>query len=135
MDLTKPIRLGDVLDRDDDQLRIGRGFDHYFVLDRAPDANPALAALVEEPRSGRVMEVWTTEPGLQVYTNNFVDVARPDRGKGGAVYGFRSALCLEPSRFPDAPNRPQFPSTLLRPGERYAGETQYRFSSLEKATR
>jgi aldose 1-epimerase len=133
MDLLHSTRLGDVLDRDDEQLRIGRGYDHHFVLERAADGALAPAARVEEPRSGRVMEVWTTEPGLQLYTNNFVDLSKPDRGKGGAVYGLRSALCLEPSRFPDAPNQPHFPSTLLRPGERYAGETQYRFACLQGA--
>lgn len=127
MDFLAPRSIGERIDADDEQLRVGRGYDHHFVLDREQDGKLILAASVGEPRSGRSMEVWTTEPGLQLYTSNFVDRTRPDRGKGGVVYGLRSGFCLEPSRFPDAPNKPHFPSTLLQPGERYAGETQYRF--------
>ena len=76
------------------------------------------------------MEVWSTEPGLQVYSGNNLEGKRPrDVGKGGALYGFRSAFCLEPSRFPDSPNQPAFPSTALNRGERYGGKIVYRFST------
>lgn len=85
-----------------------------------------LAAVVTEPDSGRVMEVWTTEPGLQFYSGNFLDGS--DIGKGGKVYGHRSALCLETQHFPDSPNQPGFPTTELKPGETYRQKTIYRFS-------
>jgi aldose 1-epimerase len=86
----------------------------------------SFAARVTEPKSGRVMEVWTTEPGLQFYSGNFLDGT--DIGKGGVRYGFRSAFCLEAQHFPDSPNHPEFPTTILKPGDTYRQKTIYKFS-------
>lgn len=128
MDFRRPVALGEQIETPDGQLRHGNGYDHFFVLDRR-DGEPALAARVEDPDSGRVMEVWTTEPGIQLYSGNFLEGRDPrDRGKGGVLYGRRSGFCLEPSRFPDAPNQPGFPSAVVRAGETYKGWTAYRFS-------
>ena len=89
----------------------------------------SFAARVYEPTSGRVMEVWSTEPGIQLYSGNFLEGKAPrDVGKGGAVYAFRTGFCLEPQHFPDSPNRPNFPSTVLNPGDWYSGKTIYRFA-------
>lgn len=101
------------------------GYDHNFVVDGAPGALRH-AATVEDPGSGRVMEVWTTEPGLQFYTGNFLDGTLT--GKGGTVYQKNMALCLEAQKFPDSPNKPSFPSSLLRPGEKYTQTTVHKFS-------
>ena len=86
-----------------------------------------MAAKVEEPTTGRVLEVFTTEPGIQFYTGNFLDGAI--KGKGGKVYARRNGLCLETQHFPDSPNKPKFPSTTLRPGQKFQSETVYRFST------
>jgi aldose 1-epimerase len=94
-------------------------------FDNANDGPPALAARVREPSTGRILEVYTTEPGLQFYSGNFLDGSL--RGKGGAVYGHRSGFCLETQHFPDSPNQPDFPSTILRPGEIYESRTILRF--------
>ncbi len=89
----------------------------------------SLAARVYEPTSGRVMEVWSTEPGLQLFSGNSLEGKMPrDVGKGGAVYASRTGFCLEPQHFPDSPNKPNFPSTVLNAGDRYAGKTVYKFS-------
>ena len=119
-------RIGDRVDAPDPQLALGRGYDHNFVLDRQ-GAPPWRCARVEAPRSGRVMEVLTTEPGVQFYAGNHMDGKLV--GKGGKVYPRRGGLCLETQHFPDSPNRPEFPSTALRLGERYASRTIYRFSA------
>jgi aldose 1-epimerase len=116
----------------DDQLQRGNGYDHHYVLNRGSgDAGAlALAARVEEPGSGRVLEVWTTEPGLQVFSGNNLEAKAPrDLGKGARLFAFRGAFCLEPSRFPDSPNQGAFPSTVVRPGETYSGRIVYRFST------
>jgi aldose 1-epimerase len=123
-DFRTPARIGDRIGRDDEQLRFGLGFDHNFVLAK-PDGY-GLAARVYEPTSGRVMEVYTTEPGIQFYSGNFLDGSNV--GKGGKVYKHRYGFCLETQHFPDSPNKPEFPSTVLRPGERYSSRTVYRFS-------
>lgn len=123
-DFTKPTAVGGRIDQDDEQLRRGRGYDHNFVLNKR-GAELSLAAQVYEPTTGRAMEVWTTEPGLQLYTGNFLEGAR---GKGGEVYRMREGFCLEAQHFPDSPNRPAFPSTALRPGTRYTQTTVYKFS-------
>jgi aldose 1-epimerase len=108
---------------DDDQLRIGHGYDHSFAIDGAAgELRPA--ARVVEPTSGRVLEVSTTEPAVQLYSGNFLD---GPRGKGGATYPRRSGFCLETQHFPDSPNQPAFPTTTLLPGERYHTATIYRF--------
>ena len=101
---------------DHEQLKIGGGYDHNFVLNR-PGIGLALAARLEDPATGRVLEVLTTEPGLQVATANRLDGTIV--GKGGAMYGRRSGVCLETQHFPDSPNQPAFPSTILRPRQRF----------------
>ncbi len=123
-DFNKPTAIGARIDQDDIQLKYGKGYDHNWVLRRTGEGL-SLAAVVSEPTSGRVMEVWTTEPGLQFYSGNFLDGT--DAGKNGNKYPFRSAFCLEAQHFPDSPNKPEFPSTLLRPGQIYTQKTVYRF--------
>ena len=124
MDFRKPTAVGAMIDADDDQIRLGVGYDHNFVLDTGGDLNRIAARLVE-PGSGRVLEVRTTEPGIQLYTGNFLDGSIS--GKGGKVHNRRCALCLETQHFPNSPNIPGFPSTVLRPGETYRSTTIYRF--------
>jgi aldose 1-epimerase len=117
-------RIGSRIASDDEQLRRGRGYDHNFVLNRT---GPGLAhaARVVEPMSGRTLDVYTTEPGLQFYSGNFIDGRVP--GKAGRTYGPRAGFCLETQHFPDSPNHPEFPSTLLRPGEAYSTRTVFAF--------
>ncbi len=118
--------IGKRINEQNDQLVFARGYDHNWVLDK--QANElSFAAKAYEPTSGRVMEVWTTEPGLQFYSGNFLN--GNDIGKGGKPYDFRSAFCLEAQHFPNSPNEPQFPSTVLKPGETYRQKTIYRFST------
>ena len=126
-DFTAPRAIGERIDDDDEQLRFGLGYDHNYVLDRPPGSEGALhpAARVTDPGSGRVLEVETTEPGLQLYSGNQLDGSLT--GTGGAAYGPRAGLCLETQHFPDSPNQPGFPSTVLRPGEVYRSATVYRF--------
>ena len=122
--------IGERIGADDEQIRLGGGYDHNFVLDRG-DAAPGqlvLAARVEEPTTGRFLEVRTTEPGIQFYSGNFLDGTLT--GKGGAVYARRSGFCLETQHFPDSPNKPGFPSTILRPGEEYRSRTVLTFGVL-----
>ncbi len=109
-----------------EQLRRGKGYDHNFVLKSKRDKRLVKAARVYDSMSGRVMEVETTEPGIQLYTGNHLDGVR---GKRGENYPRRSALCLETQNFPDSPNQPLFPSPVLRPGEKYRQTTLYRFST------
>jgi aldose 1-epimerase len=135
-DFTTPTAIGARISNEDEQLAFGGGYDHNFVLNRpddgasiSPDGTlPAmvLAARVVEPLSGRVLEVETTEPGLQFYSGNFLDGSI--QGKSGQVYEHRSGFCLETQHFPDAPNQPEFPPTILRPGEQYHSKTIYRFT-------
>jgi aldose 1-epimerase len=124
-DFRKPMAIGARVDADDEQIRLGQGYDHNFVLTKEKQSGPTLAARVEEPTTGRVLEVWTTEPAVQFYTANFLDGTV--HGKGGIAYGRRTAFCLETQHFPDSPNKPSFPSTLLSPGQRYHTITIYRF--------
>jgi aldose 1-epimerase (EC 5.1.3.3) len=119
--------IGARIDADDEQIKRGGGYDHNFVLNRDGDGL-VLAARVEEPTSGRVMEVFTTEPGLQFYSGNFLDGSIT--GKNGHVYQKRSGFCLETQHFPDSPNKPEFPSTRLDPGQTYESKTVYKFSTL-----
>jgi aldose 1-epimerase len=125
-DFRTPRAIGDRINDKDEQLTFGRGYDHNWVLDRT-GTSLQVAAKVTEPKSGRVMEVLTTEPGLQFYTGNQLDGSI--HGKGGAVYGQRSAFCMETQHFPNSPNQPSFPSTELKPGARYHTTTIYRFST------
>ena len=125
-DFTRPTTIGARIADADDQLRFGGGYDHNFVVDGQP-GTLRRAARLREPRSGRVLEVWTTEPGLQFYSGNFLDGTLV--GKGGKVYGHRSGLCLETQHFPDSPNQPQFPTTTLKAGATYHTTSSYRFSA------
>ncbi|MHC4555601.1 MAG: aldose epimerase family protein [Planctomycetota bacterium] len=120
----QPTSIGDRIDAACDQLKFGNGYDHNWVLNKAGE-QPSLAARALDPSSGRVMEVLTTEPGVQFYSANFLDGFT---GKGGAVYPARSAFCLETQHYPDSPNQPNFPSTELRPGEKYQTTTIDKFS-------
>ena len=124
-DFTKSTAIGARIDQDDEQLKFGNGYDHNFVLDKNGD-DLSLAATVYEPTTGRLMEVFTTEPGVQFYTGNFLDGS--SKGKGGRTYPRRSGFCLETQHFPDSPNKPKFPSVVLRPGETYSQTTIYKFS-------
>jgi len=128
-DFTSPHPIGARIGDDDDQLRLAGGYDHNFVLnhglDGARSRSPAFAARLRDPVSGRTLEISTTEPGLQAYTGNAFDRGRP--GKGGYAYPKHAAVALETQHFPDSPNQPRFPSTVLRPGEEYLSTTVYRF--------
>jgi aldose 1-epimerase len=127
-DFGSPHAIGERIDEDDEQLRFGLGYDHNYILDRPPGAEGTLvpAARVTDPGSGRVLEVDTTEPGIQLYSANQLDGTLT--GTGGVAYGPRAALCLETQHYPDSPNQPGFPSTVLRPGETYRSATVYRFA-------
>jgi aldose 1-epimerase len=125
-DFRQPKAIGARIDQNDEQLRLGNGYDHNFVLDSGTKATPALAATAYDPASGRVLEVLTTEPGLQLYTANFLDGSI--HGKAGQAYQRRSAFCLETQHFPDSPNHPDFPYTTLTPGAKYHTITIYKFS-------
>lgn len=124
-DFREPIAIGARIEADDEQLRFAGGYDHNFVIDRTAGESLALAARVYEPTSGRTLEVLTTEPGVQFYTGNFLDGSLT--GKEGVVYETRTGFCLETQHFPDSPNQPSFPSTILRPGEEYQSTTVFRF--------
>jgi aldose 1-epimerase len=125
-DFLKPHAIGARISDPDEQLKLGGGYDHNFVLNRK-GAGMELAARVVEPKSGRVLEVLTTEPGVQFYSGNFLDGTI--KGKGGKVYQKRYAFCLETQHFPNSPNQPAFPSTELKPGQRYHTTTIYKFST------
>ena len=123
MDFTKPHAIGQ---------RIGQvpgGYDHCYILNRKDDKKLSLAARVVEPKSGRTMEIYTTQPGIQFYTGNFLDGTLKG---GGKTYEKHAGFCLEANHFPDSPNQPQFPSTLLKPGETYRHTTVHKFG-VEKA--
>ena len=126
MDFTTPTRIGARIDDPYEQLVLGKGYDHNWVLDSG-GGKLALAARVTEPKTGRVLEVYTTEPGIQFYTGNFLDGSI--KGKGGLVYQKRFGFCLETQHFPDSPNKPSFPSTVLQPGKTYKTTTVYKFSA------
>ena len=126
-DFRKATAIGARIDQNDEQLKLGKGYDHNYVLNGA-GGRPSLAARVEEPTSGRVLEVLTDQPGVQFYTGNFLDGSI--KGKGGMTYGHRSGLCLETQHFPDSPNKPNFPSTVLKPGQRFHSTTIFRFRTM-----
>lgn len=111
-----------------EQLVRAQGYDHNWVLDRSPANEATFAARVHEPVSGRVLEVWTDQPGVQFYSGNFLDGSLA--GKGGSTYRQGDGFCLETQHFPDSPNHPQFPSTRLAPGERYATRTTFGFGVI-----
>ncbi len=125
-DFRKPVAIGARIDAPDEQLKAGGGYDHNFVV-RGKMGELRLAARVREPKSGRVLEVFTTEPGIQFYSGNFLDGTVV--GKSGKPYPRRGALCLEAQHFPDSPNQPSFPSVVLRPGQTYRQTTVYRVTT------
>jgi aldose 1-epimerase len=125
-DFREPHPIGARIGDRDDQLAAALGYDHNFILSTPAKSEPQLAARAREPRSGRVLEVHTTEPGIQFYSGNHLDGTL--RGPTGKVYRRRTGFCLEAQQFPDSPNQPAFPSTVLRPGEHFASTTEYRFA-------
>ncbi len=130
MDFTWPTRIGERIDDDFEALRIANGYDHCWVLRAGDGLVPA--ARLHDPASGRTLEVATDQPGIHVYTGNFLSAADFDgngrHGKGGRIYDFRSACCLETENFPDSPNQPDFPSPVLLPGREYRHQLVHRFS-------
>ena len=131
-DFRTPTPIGARIDqRENTQIRYGNGYDHNFVLNRGSAAPDALvhAARVVEPSSGRTLDVYTSQPGLQFYSGNFLDGSIT--GKGGRVYRFRYGLALETQHFPDSPNHPNFPSTILRPGEQFRSRTVFQFGTAQ----
>ena len=127
-DFTEPTPIGARIRDDHPQLLIGRGYDHNMVLDRAPgDASLMEAATLLDPGSGRTLAIWTTEPGIQFYSGGYLDGTRI--GSGGHAYRQGDGVALETQHVPDSPNRPEFPSVVLRPGDRYASTTVFVFSS------
>lgn len=124
-DFTAPHAVGDdINDLADEQIKNGTGYDHCYVLNKNYPGELTFAAKIKEPASGRTMEVYTTEPGVQVYTGNWLNGFA---GAHGATFPARSAICFEAQHFPDSPNRPYFPSVVLRPGETYKQKTIYKF--------
>jgi len=123
-DFTTPKPVGRDIDADDIQTKNGAGYDHCFVLNKKEPGELSFAAKIKDPHSGRTMEVYTTEPGVQVYTDNW---ATGYPGQNGATFPRRSSICFEAQHFPDSPNRPYFPSVVLNPGEEYTQRTIYKF--------
>jgi aldose 1-epimerase len=125
-DFTKPTAIGARIEANDEQIKFGKGYDHNWVLNKTGN-ELTKAAEVSEPKTGRVMEVWTTEPALQFYTGNFLDATLTGKGK---TYPRRGAFCMETQHYPDSPNKPAFPTTELKPGATYHTTTLYRFSAM-----
>jgi len=126
LDFTKSTTIGARISDDYEQLVFGRGYDHNFVINRKDDSL-TLAARVHEPTSGRVLEVYTTEPAVQFYSGNFLDGSII--GKQGHAYKLRNGFCLETQHFPDSPNHPDFPSTIVKPGQAFHSQTIFKFST------
>lgn len=126
-DFRQPRRIGERIDDRNEQLKLALGYDHNFVLNGGGGDTPAFAARAVEPDSGRMLEVFTTQPGVQFYTGNHLkgDV----KGKGGVVYAYRTGLCLETQHFPNSPNQPGFPTTELSPGQEFRSSTIFRFAT------
>ena len=130
MDFRKPKAVGKDIQMDYDLLRAGKGYDSHYVISLKQPTRLLFNARIKDPKSGRVLEVYSTEPGIQFYSGNFLEGKIPrDLGKGRTPYTFRSAFCLEPSRYPDSVNHPGFPSTEISPGEWYSGKIVYKFST------
>jgi len=125
-DFRKPTAVGARIDQNDPQLKLGHGYDHNWVLNRS-GKGLEMAARVEEPTSGRVLEVYTDQPGVQFYTGNFLNGSV--KGKGGQPANLHSGLCLETQHFPDSPNKKSFPTAELKPGEKYETTTEFRFGA------
>lgn len=124
LDLRESVRIGEGIDFDEEQMVLGSGYDHNFVLD-GPESGLKQAAEVHDPASGRRLAVWTDQPAVQFYTGNHLDGSLT--GKGGIPIAYRTGFCLETQHFPDSPNQPHFPSTELRPSEEFRTRTEYRF--------
>lgn len=122
-DFKSPHAIGERINAADAQIKLGGGYDHNFVLNAAASGQ-TMVAEVQEPKSGRTLEVWTTEPGVQFYTGNFLDGSLKGKGR---EFGKRSAFCLETQHFPDSPNKPAFPSAVLEPGKVYQSTTVWKF--------
>ena len=125
-DFRNPTTPGAHINDDDPQLKLGHGYDHNWIINKSA-SGLSMAARVEEPTSGRVMEVYTDQPGIQFYTGNFLDSTV--KGKGGNLTPLHAALCLETQHYPDSPNKPSFPSATLKPGQTYDTTTEFRFSA------
>ena len=128
-DFRTPKAIGQDIDADDQQIKFGNGYDHNYVLNKKEEGELSFAARITEPISGRTLECYTTEPGMQLYTGNYL--TGDYKGAGGATFPRRSAVCLECQHFPDSPNRPYFPSVVLNPHHRYKQKTIYRFGVVE----
>jgi aldose 1-epimerase len=124
-DFRSPRPVGAGIEADHEQIRFGNGYDHNFCLNQPEPGALGFCGRAEDPLSGRVMDVYTTEPGVQFYTGNFLDGTL--KGKGGCLYVRRGGFCLETQHYPDSPNQPQFPDTLLRPGSVFRSQTVYAF--------
>jgi aldose 1-epimerase len=125
-DFRTPTTIGARINQDDEQLKFGKGYDHNWVINKQAGTLSRMAR-VTEPTTGRVLEVYSTEPGLQFYSGNFLDGTL--KGKGGQVYQFRNGFCMEPQHFPDSPNKPEFPSVVLKPGQTYHNTIVFKFST------
>lgn len=126
MDFTQPYSIGERINEDFEQLRFGNGYDHTYVLNKTSPDEYSYAGICESPKSGVKMEIYTTEPGLQLYTGNWM--TGNFAGKGGKRYPSRSAVCFETQHYPDSINNPNYPTTVLRPGEEFESRTTYKFS-------
>ena len=124
-DFTKPTPVGARIEEDDEQLKFAKGYDHNFIVNKPP-GKLGLLGTVYDPSSGRFMEALSTEPGVQLYTGNYLNSSMI--GKGGRPYQMRNGLCLEPQHYPDSPHNPKFPTTILSPGKKYKNTIIYRFS-------
>lgn len=123
-DFRQPKPIGQDIEADDVQIKNGAGYDHCFVLNKKEEGELSFAARLTDPTSGRIMEVYTTEPGVQLYTDNWADGYK---GQHGTTFPRRSAVCFEAQHFPDSPNHPYFPSVVLRPNQEYKQKTVYKF--------
>jgi aldose 1-epimerase len=126
-DFTTSKQIGRDIEMNDEQIILGKGYDHNFVLNESAESIKPVA-IVDEMVSGRRMEVYTTQPGVQFYSGNFLDGTQQGRGTS---FQKRSGFCLETQFFPDSPNKPNFPSTILKPGETFTSKTIYRFSTFK----
>ncbi len=126
LDFRTATAIGARINQENEQLKFGKGYDHNWVINK-PLGELGLMARVTEPTTGRIMEVYSTEPGLQFYSGNFLDGTL--KGKGGWVYQFRNGFCMEPQHYPDSPNKPDFPSVVLKPGQTYKNTIIYKFSA------
>jgi len=127
-DFREPTPIGARIDSNHIQLKYGRGYDHTWVIDRADQTGLVRAAHLQEPTTGRTLDIYTTEPGVQFYTGNFLDGSVV--GKSGHVYKYRYGLALETHHFPDSPNQPKFPSVILRPGQVYKTTTVFKLGAV-----